>query len=222
MLVTKDAEGNDNTETVVTYKYKKLIPADVVEKYVDVNTNETVEEVIHKGELEEDYEIVPKTIEGYTLITKDADGNDILPQNTKGKYSTTKVEVVYYVALNTTVRVQYINLITTEKMAEDIVIEGYEGKEYVTEAKTFDGYELTGTPENAKGTMKVTVDEDGKKVTELVVKYYYAEKLIGKLPQTSETNSKQAILIAIPFVVLINLALGTVAFKKTKREDSNE
>ena len=30
MIVTKDADGNDNTETVVTYKYKKLVPADVV------------------------------------------------------------------------------------------------------------------------------------------------------------------------------------------------
>jgi hypothetical protein len=222
MLVTKDSNGKDNTETVVIYKYKKLIPADVVEKYVDINTNEPVEEITHKGEIDEEYEITPKTIEGYTLITKDKDGNDILPTNTKGKYTTEKVEVVYYVAMNTTVRVQYINLITSEKMADDVVIEGYEGKEYETEPITFDGYELTGTPENAKGTMKVTLDEDGNKVTELVVKYYYAEKLEGKLPQTSETNSKQAILIAIPFVVLINLGLATIAFKKNKKEDMNK
>ena len=222
MKVTKDINGNDNTETVVTYKYKKLIPADVVEKYIDVNTNEVVEEVIHKGEIDDEYEITPKTIEGYTLITKDEDGNDILPTNTKGKFSTEKVEVVYYVAVNTTVRVQYINLITGEKMTDDVVIEGYEGKEYTTEAKTFEGYELTSTPEDAKGKMKVTEDEDGNKVTELAVKYYYAQKLDGKLPQTSETNSKQAILIAIPFVVLINLGLATVAFKKSKKENENK
>lgn len=219
MKVTKDIDGNDNTETVVTYKYKKLVPADVVEKYVDVNTNEVVEEVIHKGEIDEEYEIVPKAIEGYTLLTKDEEGNDILPTNTKGKYTTEKVEVIYYVALNTTVRVQYINLITGEKMTDDVIIEGYEGKEYTTEAKTFEGYELTSTPEDAKGKMKVTLDEDGNKVTELAVKYYYAEILDGKLPQTSETNSKQAILIAIPFVVLINLALGVIAFKKDKKEE---
>ena len=219
MKVTKDVDGNDNTETVVTYKYKKLVPADVVEKYVDVNTSEVVEEVIHKGEIDEEYEIVPKTIEGYTLLTKDEEGNDILPTNTKGKYTTEKVEVIYYVALNTTVRVQYINLITGEKMTDDVIIEGYEGKEYTTEAKTFEGYELTSTPEDAKGKMKVTLDEDGNKVTELAVKYYYAEILDGKLPQTSETNSKQAILIAIPFVVLINLALGVIAFKKDKKEE---
>lgn len=222
MTVTKDSEGNYNTETVVTYKYKKLIPADVIEKYVDVNTKEVVEEVIHKGELDEEYEITPKTIEGYTLMTKDKDGNDILPTNTKGKYTTEKVEVVYYVAMNTTVRVQFINLITGDKMAEDIVIEGYEGKDYVTEPKTFEGYELTSTPENAKGDMKVTEGEDGIKVTEVVVKYYYAKILDGGLPQTSETNSKQAILIALPFVVLINLALGIGAFKKNKKEDMNK
>ena len=175
--------------------------------------------MIHKGEIDEEYEIVPKTIEGYTLLTKDEEGNDILPTNTKGKYTTEKVEVIYYVALNTTIRVQYINLITGEKMTDDVIIEGYEGKEYTTEAKTFEGYELTSTPEDAKGKMKVTLDEDGNKVTELAVKYYYAQKLDGKLPQTSETNSKQAILIAIPFVVLINLALGVIAFKKDKKEE---
>jgi hypothetical protein len=124
--------------------------------------------------------------------------------------------------MNTTVRVQYINLITNEKMTDDIIINGYEGKEYVTEQKTFEGYELTGTPENARGIMKVTEKEDGSKVTELVVKYYYAQILDGKLPQTSETNSKQAILIAIPFVVLINLGLATIAFKKNKKEDMNK
>ena len=48
-------------------------------------------------------------------------------------------------------------------MTDDVVIEGYEGKEYTTEAKTFEGYELTSTPEDAKGKMKVTEDEDGNK-----------------------------------------------------------
>jgi hypothetical protein len=155
-------------------------------------------------------------------MTKDKDGNDILPTNTKGKYTTEKVEVVYYVAMNTTVRVQFINLITGDKMTDDIVIEGYEGKDYVTEPKTFEGYELTSTPENAKGAMKVTEGEDGTKVTEVVVKYYYSKILDGGLPQTSETNSKQAILIALPFVVLINLALGIGAFKKNKKESENK
>jgi hypothetical protein len=70
--------------------------------------------------------------------------------------------------------------------------------------------------------MKVTEKEDGSKVTELVVKYYYAQILDGKLPQTNETNSKQAILIAIPFVILINLSLATIAFNKNKNEDMTE
>jgi hypothetical protein len=222
MTVIKDTYGKESTETVVTYNYKKLIPADVIEKYVDINTNEPVDEVIHKGEIDEEYTITPKPIEGYTLITKDKDGNDILPEEIKGKYTEEKVEIVYYVAMNTTVRVQYINLITNEKMTDDIIINGYEGKEYVTEQKTFEGYELTGTPENARGIMKVTEKEDGSKVTELVVKYYYAQILDGKLPQTNETNSKQAILIAIPFVILINLSLATIAFNKNKNEDMTE
>ena len=89
-----------------------------------------------------------------------------------------------------------------------LLIEGYEGKEYETEPMTFEGYELTRYSRRCKRKMKVTLDENGNKVTELVVRYYYAEILEGKLPQTNETNSKQAILIAIPFVVLINLGLA--------------
>jgi hypothetical protein len=98
-------------------------------------------------------------------------------------------------------------------MASDIVIRGYEGKEYSTSPETFEGYELTNTPEEATGTMKVE---------EIVVKYYYAQKLDGLLPQTNENNMKQIILIALPFVVLMNLVLGMKAFKRTKKEVAEE
>jgi uncharacterized repeat protein (TIGR01451 family) len=203
--------NGDEDTTVVTFYYK-LIPADVIERYVDINSNKVVEEIVHQGEFGEEYTITPKTIDGYTLMTKDKDGNDIV-QTAKGKYTTTKIEITYYVALNTTVRVQYINLITDEKMASDIVIRGYEGKEYSTSPETFEGYELTNTPEEATGTMKVE---------EIVVKYYYAQKLDGLLPQTNENNMKQIILIALPFVVLMNLVLGMKAFKRTKKEVAEE
>ena len=60
------------------------------------------------------------------------------------------------------------------------------------------------------------------KVEEVVVKYYYAQKLDGLLPQTNENNMKQIILIALPFVVLMNLVLGMKAFKRTKKEEVAE
>jgi hypothetical protein len=187
-----------------------LIPADVIERYVDINTQKVIEEVVHKGEFGEEYTITPKTIQGFTLMTKDKDGNDIV-QTAKGKFTTTKIEIVYYVALNTTVRVQYINLITDERMSDDLVIRGYEGKEYTTSPDAFEGYELTNDPEEAHGRMKAE---------EIVVKYYYAKKLDGLLPQTNETNTKQMVLIAIPIIVLVNLALGVKAFKRPKKEEA--
>ena len=104
-------------------------------------------------------------------------------------------------------------MMTDEKMSDDLVIKGYEGKEYTTKPDEFEGYELTNNPEEAHGTMKAE---------EIVVKYYYAKKLDGLLPQTSETNTKQMVLIAIPIVVLINLALGVKAFKKPKKEEATE
>ena len=207
---TMKVNGTEDT-TIVTFYYK-LIPADVIERYVDINTQKVVEEIVHQGEFGEEYTITPKTIPGFTLMTKDKDGNDIV-QTAKGKYTTTKIEIVYYVALNTTVRVQYINMMTDEKMSDDLVIKGYEGKEYTTKPDEFEGYELTNNPEEAHGTMKAE---------EIVVKYYYAKKLDGLLPQTSETNTKQMVLIAIPIVVLINLALGVKAFKKPKKEEATE
>ncbi len=205
---TMKVNGTEDT-TIVTFYYK-LIPADVIERYVDINTQKVIEEVVHKGEFGEEYTITPKTIPGFTLMTKDKDGNDIV-QTAKGKYTTTKIEIVYYVALNTTVRVQYINLITDEKMSDDLVIRGYEGKEYTTSPDEFEGYELTNDPEEAHGRMKAE---------EIVVKYYYAKKLDGLLPQTNETNTKQMVLIAIPIIVLVNLALGVKAFKRTKKEEA--
>ena len=64
-----------------------------------------------------------------------------------------------------------------KKLADDIVIEGHEGDEYKTEAKTFEYYVLEKMPENKDGTMSVEITEmeDGTKYArgekEVIYKY---------------------------------------------------
>ena len=61
----------------------------------------------------------------------------------------------------------------------DLKIEGHENDTYTTEAKTFEGYKLVESPENAKGKMKVTVNEDGTFSSKTIVKYYYVHLSAG-------------------------------------------
>ena len=49
--------------------------------------------------------------------------------------------------------VEYIDTITNRKLASDIVINGYEADDYITERKEFDGYKLVEVPANSEGKM---------------------------------------------------------------------
>ena len=50
-------------------------------------------------------------------------------------------------------------------LADEVTIEGYEGKEYTTTEETIPGYTLVATTDNLEGTMQRD---------EIVVIYYYA------------------------------------------------
>ena len=92
-----------------------------------------------------------------------------------------------------TVRVEYIDKLTGEKIPEKEVVEGtedilekdsteiitgHEGDTYKTEEKKFDKYEIVKEmyPTNAEGTMTRVISEDGTVSAEIVVKYYYTKK----------------------------------------------
>ncbi len=165
MIITKNEDGTYNTETVVTYYYQK-ISGGVTEKHIDINTNEILEEETHKGNVGDEYNIPSKQFEKYDLVEIDEEGNSKLPENATGKMTEEPIEVIYYYIKKATVKIEYIDRQTGEKLAEDEIIEGHEGDRYQAEEKEFDGYELVEIPSNSNGEMK----------DEIVVKYYYERK----------------------------------------------
>lgn len=91
----------------------------------------------------------------------------MLPTNRTGTMTEEEIEVNYYYIKRTTVRVEYIDKLTGEKITEDEIMQGHVGDSYETEEKEFDGYDLVEKPSNRTG--KMTEEE-------IVVKYYYERK----------------------------------------------
>ena len=195
MEVTKDEDGNIVTETKVTYYYAHK--AEVIEKHIDIKTDELLEdETIHTGHEGDKYSIDSKDFEGYDLV------EEKLPDNNEGTMTIEPIIVEYYYIRKASVRVEYIDKFTGEKIPEFVEdtsntdseektyiekdstehIYGHEGDPYKTEEKEFEGYDLIEVPENKEGTMEITIDENENVVTETVVTYYYARpaKVIEK------------------------------------------
>ena len=174
VIMTKD-------EIILEYYYEK-ISAGVIEKHIDIKTNEILESVVYEGNEGTPYKTEPKEFEGYDLV------EEMYPENSEGTMTVDVIEVKYYYVRKASVRVEYIDKITGEKMPADIEISeipekdtteyiyGHEGDLYETEEKKFEGYDLVEVPENAKGEMTVIRKEDGEVETEITVEYYYVRK----------------------------------------------
>ena len=171
-------------EQIVKYYYAH-ISAGVIEKHIDEITGELLYSEEHKGNEGDSYEIQSKNFEGYDLV------EDKIPDNRKGTMKKDLIEVKYYYIKKATVRVEYIDKNTGEKLADDIIIKGYENDNYTTEEKEFENYNLIETPENAKGQMKITVNEDGTYNTETVVKYYYVKQSAGVIEKHIDINTNK-------------------------------
>ncbi len=176
-------------EIVLNYYYVK-ISAGVVEKHIDIKTNEILASEVHEGNEGDEYKIEPKTIEGYDVV------KEKIPTNAEGKMEVDSIEVRYYYIRKMTVTVEYIDKITEEKISERIeerdengniiykekdsteVITGHEGDTYKAEEKKFEKYNIVKEmyPNNAEGTMEKSTNSDGTINTEIKVKYYYVKK----------------------------------------------
>ena len=159
MEIIKNEDGTYTTQIVVTYEYIKQAGG-VIEKHICIGTNKILAEEEHKGNIGDKYDIPARKFEGYELVESK------LPTNSKGEMTAEKIEVDYYYAKLSKVKVEYIDKETGEKLNTE-EIKGYVGDKYETEDKKFDGYELIEIPSNKKGEMK---DK------EIVVKYYYKKK----------------------------------------------
>ena len=143
----------DTIEVIYYYQVKEAV---VNVRYLEKGTDKTLADLTQlKGKVDEEYQTVPKEIEGYQLV--EHIGNE------KGKYEEQPLTVTYYYLYKTKATVQYIDK-TTGKIIEQSTTEGLEGDDFVTESKTFENYVLVEEPKEK--TVKMTKDE-------IILKYYY-------------------------------------------------
>ena len=156
----------DEKEATITNTMTK-IPSTVEVKYVDINTKEEISDSKTKeGIIGDTFDVTEdkKDIEGYTLVEE--------PAQKTGEYTAEPQEKIYYYAKNTRVIVKYLeqdntpdDIADNQVLADEVTIDGYEGKEYTTVEEEIPGYTLVATTDNLEGTM----ERD-----EIVVIYYYA------------------------------------------------
>ena len=205
ILVESPEEPNiimDETgEQVVRYYYAH-VSAGVIEKHIDDITGELLYSEEHQGNEGDSYNIPSKTFEGYDLVTEDKEGNSRLPDNAEGTMKRDEViEVKYYYIKKAKVVIKYLEEDDTPEdttdnkvLAEEETIEGHENDSYETESKDIKDYNLVGIPENAKGTMTITKNQDGTYNTEIEVIYYYKKQAGGVIENHIDitTNEKLA------------------------------
>ena len=144
-------------EQILKYYYVH-ISGGVIEKHIDIISNEILANAAYEGNEGDDYDIPSRTFEGYDLV------EDKFPTNSKGKMKIEPIEVIYYYIYRTKVTAEYIDKNTGEKLTEDVVQAGHEGDKYETERKNFEDYKLVEVPANADGNMIKD---------EITVTYYY-------------------------------------------------
>ena len=119
----------------------------------------------------------------------------MLPENAEGNMKKDEViEVTYYYHRKANVKVEYIDKLTGEKLTEDIFIQGHQNDPYETEAKEFKEYVLEKMPDNYKGNMEVTRNEDGTYNTETIVQYYYIPVAGGVKEEHIDINSNKILV----------------------------
>ena len=163
-----NAKGTMTKEPIeVKYYYIKKVTLTV--EYKDKNTDEDIKDPVEIPLHQDDkYKPTPKAVEGYDVVEKPENGEEI--EVTQDK------TVVFYYKRKAVVEVKYLDKETGKELFETVVINGHEGDKYTTEEKEIEYYKLVEKPKNAEGTMTVNkITEDGKeKVNNTTeVTYYY-------------------------------------------------
>ena len=166
---------------VLEYYYRKVHPVSVIEKHIDIKSEEILYNQTYKGYEGDPYTTKEKEFEGYDIVMEQ------YPDNSEGYMIDGVIEVKYYYIRKASVKVEYVDKETGRKLQEKDpetekekdsteYIYGHEGDIYETKEKEFEGYELIEVPDNSKGEMKIEVKENGTVEAETVVTYYYGRK----------------------------------------------
>ena len=161
-------------EQTLIYYYEPVYTG-LIENHIDDKTGKILETETHEIQVGEDYNIPSKEFEGYDLVESK------LPENAEGTMGEELVTVNYYYIKKAVLEVNYIDKLTGEPLADQVVDDTkHEGDSYTTEEKVFDGYDMIEIQGNKEGTMIVETDEQGNITNNrTIVTYYYAKKSAG-------------------------------------------
>ncbi len=184
MKVETDVNGKVNTLIEVKYYYVHKSEG-VEEQFIDQTTGEIIKKNLITGNEGDPYKSEAIEIAGYDIV------EEKLPDNTEGEMTIEKIEIKYYYIRKIRVTVEYIDILTGNKLREEDstsqlkqdsteIIEGHEGDKYQAIEKKFDDYLLVEEklPTNATGVMKAVI-QNGNVITDIKVKYYYVHTSAG-------------------------------------------
>ncbi|EAE2845041.1 TPA: MucBP domain-containing protein [Listeria monocytogenes] len=172
-LTTTPTNANGTFSTnpqTVTYTYKKdPIAQPVTVNYIDTDGKTIAPTETLSGNVGENYTTTAKTIDGYSLTTT--------PANANGTFSTNPQTVTYTYTKDPIAQPVTVNYIDTDEktIAPSETLTGNISENYTTTAKTIDGYSLTTTPANAKGTFSTEPQ---------IINYIYAKNAETAQPIT--------------------------------------
>ena len=145
----------ENQEVSIMYKHNAVVTI----KFIDVNGLEILDIIKKMGMLGEKITIDENTkLDGYTLVKAPASNLVLIDSN--------EMEIVYYFAKNTSIKVRYVDIDQNRDIINAITIDGYDGKDYTTDRKEFVGYTFKEVRGTTAGKMNLNENE---------VTYYYTK-----------------------------------------------
>ena len=161
-------------EQTLIYYYEPVYTG-LIENHIDDKTGKVLYTETHDVQVGEDYDIPSKEFEGYDLVESK------LPENSEGTMGEELVTVNYYYIKKAVLEVNYIDKLTGEPLADQVVDDTkHEGDNYSTEEKVFENYDMIKVDGNKEGTLAVETDEQGNITNNrTIVTYYYAKKSAG-------------------------------------------
>ena len=155
-------------EEIVLKYYYIHVSSGVIEKHIDIDTDEILYNTTHEGNEGDEYKTEPKEFENYDFV------EDKYPENAEGTMKKEVITVNYYYKKREpiTITVKYIDKDTKEEIEETVIIKDYEGKDYKTEQKEIEGYEF----------IEVEGETEGKITEEKEIIYYYQKIKEPEIP----------------------------------------
>lgn len=173
---------------------------DVTVQYKDTTGAVLADYTTLSGNVGENYTTTAKTIDGYSLTTT--------PTNANGTFSTNPQTVTYTYTKDPIAQPVTVSYIDTDgkTIAPTETLSGNIGENYTTTPKTIQGYTLTTTPANAKGTFSTEAQ---------IINYIYEKNPDLAQPVTVDYRSSTGQKIAKSEVLTGNIGASYSTQPKT-------